>query len=368
VFVLCWLLVLGLCATRENISEANRFGGLEDYFDALLCSYIPLCFVLSAALAMGEEPSLGTHTRQLTLPVPAWRLWAVKCATAGSLAVLLGWLLPAVMIWLADSVLQTGLQSHWADHDYAAGIQLIALSATFYVVGLWVGPLAGNTVRGALGSVLGTALLLSALGFGASFNPQLVTNVICDLVVWLQVGPDFFDRALSWAVIPLGLTAGLLVVLLMLRQSFVFYRRAHWLTRQLALRGVLVLGVTFLVAAGVRGLAVNPTVSAYRMLEEVWSAVSTVEMGWSGEERSAKAQRMVTFTSEELAGTGMLGPDAERWLRGSTVACVFNWREGFRFRQWADKPDVDLKRYLRLSPASLTIRFPSGNEYSATPP
>ena len=94
-FVVCWLAALGLKALRP--AWEVQFEGV---FGVILVIYLPLAWLLSGCISLGEEKQLGAWGWHLTLPVSGARQWAIKISFALLIALVLGILMPA-LAWLA---------------------------------------------------------------------------------------------------------------------------------------------------------------------------------------------------------------------------------------------------------------------------
>jgi hypothetical protein len=79
---------LGLAAA--NPSTATLFAGILGAF----------VFLVTGASAIAEERALGTLEWQWTQPIPMARQWKIKVGVAAALALTLGLILPAVLVWL----------------------------------------------------------------------------------------------------------------------------------------------------------------------------------------------------------------------------------------------------------------------------
>jgi ABC-type transport system involved in multi-copper enzyme maturation permease subunit len=79
---------LGVAAA--NPSTATLFAGIFGAF----------VFLVTGASAIAEERALGTLEWQWTQPIPMARQWKIKVGVAAALALTLGLILPAVLVWL----------------------------------------------------------------------------------------------------------------------------------------------------------------------------------------------------------------------------------------------------------------------------
>jgi hypothetical protein len=79
---------LGVAAA--NPSSVTLFAGIQGIFIVLI----------TGACAIAEERSLGTLEWQWTQPIPMARQWRIKIGVATGLALTLGLMLPAALVWL----------------------------------------------------------------------------------------------------------------------------------------------------------------------------------------------------------------------------------------------------------------------------
>jgi ABC-type transport system involved in multi-copper enzyme maturation permease subunit len=89
-------------------------------------------FLVTGASAIAEERVLGTLEWQWTQPIPMARQWKIKMGVAAALALTLGLILPAVLVWLGfdANALSTAFgQSDWQSIA-AYAVALAALFAT----------------------------------------------------------------------------------------------------------------------------------------------------------------------------------------------------------------------------------------------
>ena len=111
---------LGVAAA--NPSTATLFAGIFGAF----------VFLVTGASAIAEERVLGTLEWQWTQPIPMARQWKVKVGVATALALTLGLILPAVLVWLGfdANALSTAFgQPDWQSIVFCA-LALAALFAT----------------------------------------------------------------------------------------------------------------------------------------------------------------------------------------------------------------------------------------------
>lgn len=110
--------------------------------------------VLVGAFTSAEERQLGTVSGQLLQPVPAWRPWAVKIATALALTLLLATALPHVLERLAQSRLSKfDAVEYWQSPMFV----------TFLIVGVYVSSFSTNGLTALIVSLPVGALVYTLL-------------------------------------------------------------------------------------------------------------------------------------------------------------------------------------------------------------
>ena len=94
-YVLGWLTLTWL----ERSDPTSRFVPVED----LGVLYAALVSMLIGSMGSAEERQYGTLESQILLPVPAWQQWAVKAGVVLGLALLLGAVLPAALLYVSPA-------------------------------------------------------------------------------------------------------------------------------------------------------------------------------------------------------------------------------------------------------------------------
>jgi hypothetical protein len=187
-------------------------------------------FVLLAtgASAIAEERVLGTLEWQWTQPIPMARQWKIKMGVATALALTLGLILPAVLVWLGfdANALSTAFgEPDWQSIVFCA-LALVALFATSLY--------ASSVSQSSMKAVALTTLLLASLGTAGALTAWGVVTVIdqywgnlwlwTDLdrlsdpallnqmpPAWLPTGPNLRSITQFGAIVIGGIWVGFLV-------------------------------------------------------------------------------------------------------------------------------------------------------------
>jgi hypothetical protein len=328
-FVVCSLAALGLKALRP--AWEARFG---DIFGVILVIYLPLAWLLSGCISLGEEKRLGTWGWHLTLPVSGRRQWAVKISFALLIALALGILVPA-LIWPAARAPLYDFSIVWWDVPPA----LLALPVAVFaaLLSFWSVTMFGTVARAVLFTFLGTGILL----FGGSVMMQIgrETFLFQGFFSWLMVEFQLppYDYFLSGWIRKAGLCTGLsLLLALLLRQSYVYFRCEP--SRRVIARCSLILVISLFLPLWLSSdisysiSYLSPEIAALE--NNLGEAVSTLPP--SIKKDAMEKSRPVSF--EEINRTGVLSPDARRWLRGTSIIVYISpvaskWTS-FHFRAW----------------------------------
>jgi len=137
-------LIFGFSLERTGTFSVYLIGGLNGL----------LATVLAGSLSVGEERSLGTHSWQMTLPLPAWRQWFVKL-TVVILVSFAGLTVPAL---LAESIFKESFSKVFVIGS--GGNQLIwffTVTSALSIAAFWCACGVNGTVRAALWSILAIA-------------------------------------------------------------------------------------------------------------------------------------------------------------------------------------------------------------------
>ena len=166
------LLVLRLSVTEGDLAKAlNEFSTIAGI--AGLLGIVIL--VSTGAACVAEERELGTLEWQLTQPVPLLRQWLTKVAVAAALALGLGVLLPATLVWASFDPLKL--------HQEFGGMYVAAAYAGFLLMVFATSTYASSIARNTMLAVA------TAVGIGVGFVALIVTTVRAVAATW--------DRALS---------------------------------------------------------------------------------------------------------------------------------------------------------------------------
>jgi len=223
-FAVAGLFVVGYAAFRLVPLDPDASRNLSEAVAAL---YAAVLVVLVGALACAEEHRLGTVSWQVLLPVSARRQWFVKVAVVLALSVVLGCVLPAVLVALAEGETRLGWNG-----------EMIAVVAIASCAALYLSSISKDGLRAALLApvVIGAAIPLGVLGVSLGNLVSKVTLPYVDAMVG-RWAPDGFqsttarwlfdaERYFSWVCL-----AG--VALLLLRAAFHNYRTGHWNARRI---------------------------------------------------------------------------------------------------------------------------------------
>jgi hypothetical protein len=162
-----WALLLGIRWAAPD-SEAARIlneVGTLSVFAGLLGS---LGFTIAGTAAVAEERELGTLETQLSQPIPLTRQWVVKAGVAATLAITLGALLPASLVWLSFDTAK--LQATFGELPGIAAVAYSAVFALLLALSLYASSVARNTMMATAtavfigGGLAGLFALLSLAG------------------------------------------------------------------------------------------------------------------------------------------------------------------------------------------------------------
>ena len=169
-----WILLLVL---RLSVTEGDLAMALNDVSTITgIAGLLGIVILVSTGAAcVAEERELGTLEWQLTQPVPLLRQWLTKVAVAAALALGLGVLLPATLVWASFDPLKL--------HQEFGGMYVAATYAGFllmvFATSIYASSIARNTMMA----------VATAMGIGVGFVVLIVTTVRAVVATW--------DRALS---------------------------------------------------------------------------------------------------------------------------------------------------------------------------
>ncbi len=171
------LLVLRLSVTEGDLATALKDVSTITGIAGLLGTVI---LVSTGAACVAEERELGTLEWQLTQPVPLLRQWLTKVAVAMALALGLGVLLPATLVWASFDQLKL--------HQEFGGMYVAATYAGFLLMAFATSTYASSVARNTMMAVA------TATGIGVGFA------AVYGLIGWASRAP--LERALSPKDVP----------------------------------------------------------------------------------------------------------------------------------------------------------------------
>ncbi|MEY2788012.1 MAG: hypothetical protein RLZZ34_1155, partial [Verrucomicrobiota bacterium] len=128
--------------------------------------------LVTGASAIAEERVLGTLEWQWTQPIPMARQWRIKVGVATALALTLGLVLPAALVWLGFSTER--LLVAWGEPESVPmAVGVCALGALF-AVSLFASSVSQSSMK----AVALTPLLLASLGAAGALTAWSVVTVI----------------------------------------------------------------------------------------------------------------------------------------------------------------------------------------------
>ena len=309
-FVVCWLAALGLRTLLPAWETQFRAT-----FLVIMVIYLPLAWLLSGCISLGEEKQLGTWGWHLTLPVSAARQWAVKISFALLTALTLGILMPT-LAWPAARAPIYGFSLVWWDVPPALLALPVAVFGT--VLSFWSVTMFGTVVRAILFTFLGAGVFLFGGGMMLQIGREIrLLQGFCRwLIVEFQLPPyDFVES--NW-IIAAGWFIGLsLLLVLLLRQSYEHCRREP--SPGVITRCSLLLVISLFLPLW---LSFDISYSSSFMSPEIASLSNNLgeaisKLPATVREDAAEKSRPVSF--EEIDRTGVLSPGTRRWLRGASI-------------------------------------------------
>jgi hypothetical protein len=274
----------------------------------ILVIYLPLAWLLSGCISLGEEKQLGTWGWHLTLSVSGARQWAVKISFALLIVLILGILMPA-LAWLAAKAPDIPEGWRW-------GALLIAVYGT--VLSFWSVTMFGTVVRAILFTFLGAGVFLSggSMMLRIGRETRLFEGFCRWLMVEFQLSP--YDFISSRWIIAAGWFIGLsLSLVLLLRQSYVHCRREP--SPGVIIRCSLILLISLFLPLW---LSSDISRSSSLTSPEIWSLGNNLSKAISKLPASIKEDAIgkpKPVSLEEIDRTGMLNPETRRWLRGASI-------------------------------------------------
>ena len=161
--------------------------------------------LVTGASAIAEERVSGTLEWQWTQPIPMARQWKIKVGVAAGLALTLGLVLPAALVWSSFSTER--LQVAWGEPEW----QPIAVSAMALAALFATSLYASSVSQSSMKAVALTPLLLASLGAAGALTAWSVETVIepywGNLWPWRDLG-QMSDPALLNQMPPAWLPTG----------------------------------------------------------------------------------------------------------------------------------------------------------------
>jgi hypothetical protein len=351
-FLVCWLAALGLRALLP--AWQVHFRGV---FVGIMVIYLPLAWLLSGCISLGEEKQLGTWGWHMTLPVSARRQWAVKFSFAFLVALILGFLLPA-LAWPSAGIYNILKPYWWWGQDSHVLLALLA-AVCCPVLSYWAVTMFGTVVRAVLFTFLGAVVLLIGGGMmeRIGLEPRLFPGFFSWLIVKFQLTLNYntlnyLDYYEVGSFIGLSLLLGLL-----LRQSYVHCRRepSRKVIAGCSMILVIALFLPIWLNSDINHSAGQAMWSLDRNLGEAVSKLpqsvkeNVVEL-MDGKVSFINATKKAKPVSiEEIDRTGVLLPETRRWLRGATIKMLRP--------RWADNYD-QMRSYV-----AIFVTFPDGRNF-----
>lgn len=309
VFAVCWLatILLQWLRPKQNITYL---------FDVLTCVYAPLSSLLAGCVSLGEEKVLGLTAQELTLPFSPRLQWLLKLVVCAATAAVLSLGLPLLLFWTTGALVDVRDSGLMNPKDNGV-LVLGCISALVFLLGYWAISLTGNTVHAALvavgGLVVGGAFV--TLGSrGAMSHTPLESGLLTSIMVHFQLPPDVLrERATRLGrTLCYAMAGG--IILLLLRQSLVEFRRSEERRRKLFQYSLTLAGLILLLSFW----SVD-TVSSIGKLSNSWPVedlrmalnpiVSKDQMG---------GQKVRVVSAQELKGR--ISEQTELWLRNASIS------------------------------------------------
>jgi hypothetical protein len=328
-FVVCWLAALGLRALLPSAWNVH----FREVFAGIMVIYLPLAWLLSGCISMGEEKQLGTWGWHMTLPVSGAHQWAVKISFMLLVALILGFLLPA-LAWPAAGISNILKPAEWWVVDSHVLLALLA-AVCCTVLSFWSVIMFGSVVRAVLFTFLGALVLLAGGSMMSSIGREtgLLQGFFSWLIVTFQlsINHGFFNSLSYMSYHEIGSFIGLaLLMVSLLRQSYVHCRREP--SRRVILRDSLILVLSLFLplwlSSDILSSSGRVIWSLNRNLGEAVSKLppSVKEdvvgiIAWPDSLKDG-AEKAKPVSIEEIDGTGVLLPETRRWLRGATLKVI----------------------------------------------
>jgi hypothetical protein len=185
---------------------------IQDVTRPLTLLYVGLLSVLIGALSSAEERHLGTLQWQLLLPMPAWKQWGIKTATAIGLAVLLAGALPMAVGVLTGQQVVPRYDSRDKQHLLRILPQMLLIVVVLTTAAIYVSSLSTSGIRALVTTVPVFALVVVGEGWlERSPLPRWVHDVATPL---RSAAPGLRQQIVAglMVLLPLALLAVLLTL------------------------------------------------------------------------------------------------------------------------------------------------------------
>src|SRR5579864_101435 len=140
----------------------------------MVLAFTPLIAVLAGTMSLGEERSWGTHSWQLTLPVPARRQWLIKLVTAMFTGLVCAALLPVSALIAGRYIFCLPLMSV----DLNVGMRWLLVVALLSFASFWCVCAVKGTVHAALWVFPGLIALFLAGAVGEEASRRITDVVV----------------------------------------------------------------------------------------------------------------------------------------------------------------------------------------------
>ena len=306
-FVVCWLAALGLRTLLPAWETQFRAT-----FLVIMVIYLPLAWLLSGCISLGEEKQLGTWGWHLTLSSSVVRQWGIKISFALLIVLTLGILMPALALFAAR-YFTSEIPETWR-----AGLPALLAAVYVTVLSFWSVTMFGAVVRAIVFTLLGLGVFL--FGGGMMLRLGRETRLLQGFCRWIMVEFQLppYDFIFSKWIITAGAFIGFsLLLILILRQSYVHCRCEP--SPGAIVRCSLILVLAFFLPLWLSSdisyssSLLSPKIGSLR--NNLGEAISKLPA--SIQEDAIGKSRPVSL--EEIDRTGMLYPETRRWLRGASI-------------------------------------------------
>lgn len=176
--ILVGLTLLGWLLRWQAEPGSALANGLNDVTTLSVWSGLlgTLSLIVAGAASVAEERELGTLEWQLTQPTTLARQWWLKAAVATGVALMLGVLLPATLIWLSFEAAE--LTKAFGDMPLVVFTAYATFFSLLFVVALYASSISRSTMKATATTVfiaggMATCLFLLGLAGGTLMESQL---------------------------------------------------------------------------------------------------------------------------------------------------------------------------------------------------